>query len=482
MVADTNNTQFSSSNSKNMTYKAVSKYALNGLSDLIRVLMENIDDALFELAEKAQNDNERNLYFEAMREIRIKRSLLQQGFDQAMENCFETVSRSQVHSAATPQETDELSLVELRDIEDSIAIDNMISKARPGFEDELFAVLERLKAVLPQTEIDEDTNPFDPRAICQSFHKASEILDTGIQIKLIFYKLFDKYVISNLGHFYGEMNQFFIDKGILPGLKASDERLKQSTKFMTNRMKKSGRQSTVSALDESMHSTGDATTDGGLLSALQQVMSTDAAAQNPSSAPEAGSGLVSSDGRGANISILPMAQNDAYMSELTNLQMLAPEKQPALNANPDNVHQEMRQKLVAFNQQSDHQTNDADNQIIDIVSMLFDFFLEDSALPDPTKVLIGRLQIPILKAAIIDNNFFNHKKHPARQLLDCMSKISLGWGEDSAMEAKLTGKMESVVNYVLEEFDQDISVFETALENLNQLIATETSNVEIANE
>ncbi|MCP3687770.1 MAG: DUF1631 domain-containing protein, partial [Gammaproteobacteria bacterium] len=46
----------------------------------------------------------------------------------------------------------------------------------------------------------------------------------------------------------------------------------------------------------------------------------------------------------------------------------------------------------------------------------------------------------------------------------------------------LTGKMESVVNYVLEEFDQDISVFETALENLNQLIATETSNVEIANE
>ncbi|MCP3850505.1 MAG: DUF1631 domain-containing protein, partial [Gammaproteobacteria bacterium] len=83
MLADKGTVQFGNSTDKSMTYKSVSKYALSGLSDLIRILMENVDDALFELAEKAQSDNERNQYFEAMREIRIKRSLLQQGFDQA---------------------------------------------------------------------------------------------------------------------------------------------------------------------------------------------------------------------------------------------------------------------------------------------------------------------------------------------------------------------------------------------------------------
>ncbi|MCP4488646.1 MAG: DUF1631 domain-containing protein [Gammaproteobacteria bacterium] len=464
-----------------MTYNSVSKFALNGLSDLIRVLMESIDDALFDLSEKAQSDHERNLYFEAMREIRIKRSLLQISFDQVMKDSFEALTKTQ-SSNVVKLEDEELSLVDLEDLEDSIAIDNMISKARPGFEDDLFAVLERLKVVLGRDNIDEDQNPFDPKAICNSFHKASEALETDIQIKLIFYKLFDKYVMSNLGHFYNEMNKYFIEKGVLSKFKASDERLKQTTKFMANRIKKASQQAAGSPPNAPVQPAGNATTGGELLSLLQQAISSSATEQNLFSASNAYSGAISNSGRGADISVLPVVQNSAYMSALTNLQMAGIQKQPALNINPENFHQEMRQQLVAFNQENGHKTNAADSQIIDIVSMLFDFFLEDPALPDPIKVLIGRLQIPILKSAIIDNNFFNHKKHPARQLLDCISKASLGWGEDSAMEVTLTKKIESVVDYVLNEFDQDITVFDKALEDLTRFNEAENKHIEIANE
>jgi len=62
-----------SSGSKNPIYNSVKRFALDGLNDLIRVLMENVDDALFELSDKVDNDRERNMYFEAMREIRLKR-------------------------------------------------------------------------------------------------------------------------------------------------------------------------------------------------------------------------------------------------------------------------------------------------------------------------------------------------------------------------------------------------------------------------
>jgi hypothetical protein len=58
---------------KNQTYNAVKRFAVEGLSDLIRVLMENVDDALFELSDKVDNDQERNLYFKAMREVRLMR-------------------------------------------------------------------------------------------------------------------------------------------------------------------------------------------------------------------------------------------------------------------------------------------------------------------------------------------------------------------------------------------------------------------------
>ncbi|GBF28457.1 hypothetical protein MnTg03_00016 [bacterium MnTg03] len=58
-----------------VVYESVRRFALKGLSDLIRVLMENIDDALFELSEKSETDRQHNIYFEAMREIRRKSSL-----------------------------------------------------------------------------------------------------------------------------------------------------------------------------------------------------------------------------------------------------------------------------------------------------------------------------------------------------------------------------------------------------------------------
>ena len=79
-----------------VVYESVKQFALKGLSDLIRVLMENMDDALFELSEKVEGDRQRNMYFEAMREIRLKSSLLQMGFDQAMDDSFSHFSQDQV--------------------------------------------------------------------------------------------------------------------------------------------------------------------------------------------------------------------------------------------------------------------------------------------------------------------------------------------------------------------------------------------------
>ncbi len=464
--------------------------------------MENIDDALFDLSEKAESDSERNMYFEAMREIRIKRSLLHLGFDQAMEACFSELTQNNA-SRVIELDPDELSLVELDDIEDSIAIDNMISKARPNFEDDLFAVVERLKVVLQQNEIDEDVNPFDPKAICNSFHKASDILETNIQVKLIFYKLFDKYVMCNLGHFYREMNDFFVQKGVLPDFKASAERLKQTTKFMANRIKQASSSTSPPKVNDisdlgliSANDTGHANSDGGLLTLLQQalsggnIQSVDGGGvpgirgggigvQAPAGG---GSSTVGRSEQTADIAILPIAQNAACMSALTNLQVENVASQPVQNIDPQNYKQAMQQQLVTFNQENQHQTNASDSKIIDIVSILFDFFLDDETLPDPVKVLIGRLQIPILKVAIIDNSFFNQKKHPARQLLDSISKASLGWSQEIEQEKLLIEKIESVVNYILTEFEDNIEVFDSALADFNDFLNEESERIQEADE
>ena len=158
----------SANGSKNLVYNSIRRFSQEGLGDLIRVLMENVDDAMFELSDKVDNDRERNMYFEAMREIRLKRDGLKQRFNDEMKQSFGRVLKGEAAVADTTNE-DELTLIELDDLEDKIAIGNMVSRARPQFEDDLFAVSERLRLVLKRKTFVDDENPLDPRAICESF-------------------------------------------------------------------------------------------------------------------------------------------------------------------------------------------------------------------------------------------------------------------------------------------------------------------------
>ena len=196
-----------------MIYQSIQRFAVVNLNDLIRVLMENIDDSLFELSDKAKSNLDRNMYFDAMREIRLKRDSIKETFNNELEQKFSVLLSPQSVKKKT-SENNELSLLDQDELEDSLAIDNMISKARPHFEDELFAIAERIKATLNLKDLSDDQNPLDPKSICDSFHNASETLKLEIKVKLIFYKLFDKFVMANLGHFYRELNEYFIKKGV----------------------------------------------------------------------------------------------------------------------------------------------------------------------------------------------------------------------------------------------------------------------------
>ncbi len=476
-----------------MVYESIKRFAVKGLNDLIRILMESVDDALFELSEKVESDHDRNMYFEAMREIRLKRKLILEKFDDELQESFNRLIINKVVSKKS-NSLDELSLVDQQDLEDSLAIDNMISKARPHFEDDLFAVVERFKTILHRKQVTDDQNPLDPKAICDSFHHASEVLDTDIQVKLIFYKLFDKFVMSNLGHFYRELNDYFIQKGVLPGFKASQERMKQTTRFMANRISRSYSEEQLDnsefelKLNEQSSSSDNVNqpqVDGNLLSLLQQVLTPGGGVP----AMQTGSiemSMLQNAETGDNVESLPVvgltpaAQNTAYMSALTNLQSNNMLSQTVGSVDPQNLKTQLNQQLVAFKQDNSQQSSAADNQIIDIVSMLFDFFFDDEALPDPIKVLIGRLQIPILKVAILDSSFFNHKKHPARKLLDSISKASLGWSDDQQQENILIKKLEKIVDFLLLEFDQDIAIFEQALDEFQQFLKDENDKIDQA--
>lgn len=86
-----------------------------GLGDLLQGAFDAVDDSLFELANNARSNNEQNRYFEAMREIRIKRKGVERHFQNAVAQLFanppQSGSVAADESLASQTSSDSLSLV-----------------------------------------------------------------------------------------------------------------------------------------------------------------------------------------------------------------------------------------------------------------------------------------------------------------------------------------------------------------------------------
>ncbi|HEY1588289.1 MAG TPA: DUF1631 family protein, partial [Rhodanobacter sp.] len=121
-----------------------------------------------------------------------------------------------------------------------------------------------------------------------------------------------------------------------------------------------------------------------------------------------------------------------------------------------------------------------DEDTIDLVGMLFEFILEDRNLPAEMQVMLARLQIPYLKAAILDRKLFAHRQHPARRLLDCLAEQAKGWSEESDRDHRLHDKVKSVVDHLLHDFDDDMGIFERLLADLQQFQETNKRRSELA--
>jgi len=100
-----------------------------------------------------------------------------------------------------------------------------------------------------------------------------------------------------------------------------------------------------------------------------------------------------------------------------------------------------------------------DSMVIELVARLFDFVFDDENLPDAIKVLLSRLQIPVLKAAMIDAEFFELDYHPARRLVNVLADAGLGWEEYDGREDPLYEIIERTVGRILREFSEDVGLF-----------------------
>jgi hypothetical protein len=111
--------------------------------------------------------------------------------------------------------------------------------------------------------------------------------------------------------------------------------------------------------------------------------------------------------------------------------------------------------------------NQLATKTIDFIELIFDAIIDDDAISDTIKALLLRLQIPIIKASMLDPEFFIYDTHPARVLLDKIAEVGFGVTDH---EDETYVELDKVISIILNEYELQTSTFQHALDKLNKYI------------
>ncbi len=471
------------------------------LPPLLKLLFDKTDDAYFELANKADSSLRQQLYFDAMREFRLQRHRLEQAFQTSINDGFEAraalpANRGLVlaHDASA-----ELSLVGTDDVELNLAISNFAEAVEARCKQEWYALHQRISHLLSEPELARQDNPLGPKALGEALLAVSRLLDIHIEAKLTFLKLGDRCIGPGLVEIYRALNEFLVREDVLPKLHASHGRGGIGPRTRVTIETENGATSATgddvfSTLQNllrsgtnipSLTSPGASTSSGtglGFAATGSGSGSAHAGAGPHGGGQSAGGpgGTISGAGVGAGgifgqsqapggVAPLTQLTTAAFITNLDDLQRGRADA--VLNGVPEllqggtvNVLRTLRDTgAIGELNQTDHVT-------LDIVTLLFDYILDDVSIPDRIKALIVRLQIPMLKVALLDKQLFSKKSHPARQLLDALAAASVGWSPGNAARDALFEKLQYIVYRVVEEFDKDIALFAELLGELTAFL------------
>lgn len=443
------------------------------LTGAVSATLDKVDDTLFERADKAVSDTEQTIYFDAMREIRRRRGDIEKRARQLfVERFAEVVKRKGATNSVANRSGDSslsLSLIEHEDLEESLAASSMASKVRSTCHRELFELEKRLQLVLRRKEMKNEDNPLGPEVICGVFRDACHDIDVDVKAKLIVLKLFDKLALPGMQALYQAINQYLVKNNILPTIANQIKRPAYQRPPMHSPVPP--QTSDLSgAFEHPSYTSGEI----NLYHALQHYVTGGAAGGVGGMSGATGGTPV-----GGGVPLAPAVIGPVFdtLTAMQHGQGLA-DLGGALDAGQlvsgtVNVLREIKaapalQPLVK-----------ADGVTIDIVALIFDHILDNSDVAPAMKALIGRLQIPVLKVAIIDKSFFASRNHPARRLIDTLARAATGWQEtESRDKGSLYSEVQAAVETVLNEFSDDITLFAELADRLTEFLANEENRAE----
>lgn len=462
---DLNQTATTKSSNGSVNYSRVIDKLYNCVNDHLLMLMNQMlssaDDKLFDQAEKADNDEERMKFMDCTKIFRTERNDISHHF---FTNLNQSLNPVKTESAA--DEFQELSLVGQDEMEEMVAITTMHAKAMSLYGEEVNHMEARLEYLEIMYADVFDKEALDPKHICEIFQKTIEDIDIAIEVKLIFFKLFDQEVCSKLGVMYKSINQIFIDNDIMPEIilkTAKQEEVEHEEEEVSAQVATYYDPADNVATDFIPRTKADISRvvnefmTGGMTITGDEIELPESFLRAPTKQDLDGKSCY---------------ERKEVVKALSSLQ----HKLSSLNENiesltPDVIKQELLNNISNENGGVlDKQVSLLDERSIDFVGMMFGAIADDNTVSELMTNLIYQLQIPVMKVAMSDKTMFDEEEHPARVTVDLLTAAGKGINEK---DDHLYNNLEEIVDELLNDFDIDIRAFEKAADELQEIINKE---------
>jgi len=436
--------------------------------------LDELEQELFKLAERARSNEQQHARFEALREIKRGRSDVAPRYLLHVESTLAHVGtpmRSAVaQHARAPAETP-LELVDSAVLEEDLALQEISSKSEIRHSQALYALAHRFGVLAGSPAWEIELLPLGPVQLARALRHATRCLDLGVEYRVLTYRLFDRVAMMSIGDFYEVVNGYLAKQRILAHLQSPSVRTREENTAAPAttdaRKDEPAAEPTPEQAQYQAQQAAEDTRDSELFSTLRMLLSGRRHMQGP---------------------VEPV--RDGYLASRDDLQSVLGTLQRSgdgggMRDGKPRDAAALRQDMLMQLRQASPQGRppvlaEEDSDTVDLVGMLFDYINRSVRAESSAQSLLTRLQVPVLRVALSDKTFFTQREHPARMLLNTIAETGTRWMDDEGADPSLAEKMKVVVEKVSSEYNGDVGLFRSLLGDLGQHMQLLSRRAEVA--
>ncbi|MFK2873891.1 DUF1631 family protein [Dyella lipolytica] len=407
------------------------------LEPTLRLCLDRFDKRLYEQAESSRNHLEQQRCFDSRNLAQQGRLAFMQSFAARLRDSFEEMGSVEDDEASQSLGMQSLTLLDRTEHELTAALDKLAARSEAHNGPMLSELSYRLAVLVGAPPLEGKDLPIGPQNLARILRVASEPMNLPIEHRLILLQVFEGSVGGALVSLYDGINAKLLADGILTQLRAFPAaRPSHGPAHGAAPTPTPGTPAPAAA------ATSERSEPIAVLETLRDMLSRQRTAMAGPS-PAAGGRTASPDELQTALSALQqhMIQvTDHTSRELRSAQRLHEELLLQLNTG-----------LPAGTPHMQLSTEQGDT--VELVAMLFEQLAEQLHHGPDARALLGSLQLPLLRLAVTDRDFFNQREHPARQMLGKLAETVNDWlgGPDGDTDHQLLGKLSHLVERAQQE-------------------------------